>query len=447
MPSDQGHHSPSPGTSTPPNTTVGAEGQIVHFPSASVLEIPETLPPPSYGSGSASPNIPPNPPTSPVEGVSTNVDARSPSKLNVNAPAFVPSNFSIVDEMGGGRSLRYIPTKDGEISGASDDAMGTNNRHMRTGMSNAGSTGDSEKESSTTAANATPTTSIQTKTQVTSLSTGEGDSTGHLGGRQSTNVTSSPLDSQEVVSGGGAMKSSEQRSSLGTQAITSGRTSPQSGTTAMRTSSLSDSVRTGDSNSLPSSSNHTRENSADSQAGKASALALTLSQVSLSPHSHKDTTSPHTTTTTPNSTARTSRSSSTSVTPSGTAQTTPTRTTPTQLPPTSITNASTPIPTSSTTPKPKSWASIVGGSLGANQNTSSSPSSQPPGPAMTVSGQKASSSASTASAVESGCPVEGCKPQLDPVKCNSQLRSLGGKFVCNDQCTPGMCHWARVKQP
>ena len=80
---------------------------IQHFPSA-MLDIPEPLERRVYTSGAASPNIPPNPPTSPVEGES--MDPRGSSKLNVNAPAFVPANLSIIKN-----SISAGPPKGGPL--------------------------------------------------------------------------------------------------------------------------------------------------------------------------------------------------------------------------------------------------------------------------------------------------------------------------------------------
>ena len=50
-----------------------------------------------YFLGGVSPNIPPNPPTSPVDGIDNYCErTKSPSKLNVNAMPFVPTNVSII---------------------------------------------------------------------------------------------------------------------------------------------------------------------------------------------------------------------------------------------------------------------------------------------------------------------------------------------------------------
>jgi len=106
---------------------------IQHFPSA-MLDIPEPLERRVYSSGAASPNIPPNPPTSPVEGES--MDPRGSSKLNVNAPAFVPANLSIIKNSISagppkGGPLQCSPVKKDPRELSVDDRIATNDHHLR----------------------------------------------------------------------------------------------------------------------------------------------------------------------------------------------------------------------------------------------------------------------------------------------------------------------------
>ena len=73
----------------------------------------------SYSPGGSSPNIPPNPPTTPVEDA-TRV---TPSKLNVNAIPFVPSHVSVIGGGGGGGGGGDGPS-DGVVKGGESGGGG-----------------------------------------------------------------------------------------------------------------------------------------------------------------------------------------------------------------------------------------------------------------------------------------------------------------------------------
>ena len=76
----------------------------LHAPQ-SLLDIPQTVIPRSYSPGGPSPNIPHNPPTTPVSELSSGSRASTPnptqSRLNANAPPFIPSGLSALGDKSG----------------------------------------------------------------------------------------------------------------------------------------------------------------------------------------------------------------------------------------------------------------------------------------------------------------------------------------------------------
>lgn len=153
------------------------------------LTIPERVSSPTYGSGSTSPNIPPNPPTSPVEGLTVNYTVgpegrRSPSGLNVHAPAFIPASFASFlkeREVTSAPTQAVMSTAGKELSSVeppalASAAMSTNDRHISSAAtcpSAVASTGsvDGRGHSSEEAGGQTPSSAVATctKPQDTSL--------------------------------------------------------------------------------------------------------------------------------------------------------------------------------------------------------------------------------------------------------------------------------------
>lgn len=76
----------------------------LHGPRA-LLDLPQTVIPRSYSPGGPSPNIPHNPPTTPVSELSSGSRASTPnptqSRLNANAPPFIPSGLSALGDKTG----------------------------------------------------------------------------------------------------------------------------------------------------------------------------------------------------------------------------------------------------------------------------------------------------------------------------------------------------------
>lgn len=350
-----------------------------------MLDIPEPLERRVYSPGALSPNIPPNPPTSPVEG--EDGDPRMSSKLNVNAPAFVPASLSVIDKTnmatGSQRSASdhaspFNPLK--ESNRDLNERIATNDRHVRSPDSHRGE----ETISSSSA------TGVQTIGQVTTnvpTSVSHPGNTGVSAPRTSSSSSSTPLSSPPPPP-----------SSLPQNKDASTLSPPPSNVRTVQPAqaqSIQPIIST--QAEIPTSLNLTTV-----------APQITRHR-SLSPHS-------------PSSEAAATSPSRTSHSPTPTPTVAEVTTPPT---------ANVTMPTGTLNPAPKSWASIVGGkSLGSPITTTNTPRPTQ----VTTGGQKGEGESP---AVASGnlpsvnvAKVEECEQQtaVDPTQISSQLQSLGGRL-------------------
>ena len=355
---------------------------IQHFPSA-MLDIPEPLERRVYSPGALSPNIPPNPPTSPVEG--EDGDPRMLSKLNVNAPAFVPASLSVIDKTNmatgsqrssGDRTSPFNPLKESDRD--LNERIATNDRHVRSPDGHRG--GETISSSSGTR--------VQTIGQVTTnvpTSVSHPGNTGVSAPRTSSSSSSTPLSSPPPSS----LPQNKDAPTLSPP--------PSNVRTIQPAQAQSIHLVISTQAEIPSSLNLT------------TVTPQTTRHRSLSPHS-------------PSSEATATSPSRTSHSP------TPTPTVAEVTTPTA--NVSMPIGTLN--PAPKSWASIVGGkSLGSPITTPNTPRPTQ----VTTGGQRGEGESS---GVASGnlpsvdvSTVEECEQltAVDPTQISSQLQSLGGRLV------------------
>ena len=353
---------------------------IQHFPSA-MLDIPEPLERRVYSPGALSPNIPPNPPTSPVEG--EDGDPRMLSKLNVNAPAFVPASLSVIDKTNmatgmqrssGDHTSPFNPLKesDGDLTGR----IAANDRHVRSPDGHRGEEAMSSPSG----------TRVQTIGQVTTnvpTSVSHPGNTGVSAPRTSSSSSSTPLSSPPPPL---SLPQNKDAPTL----------SPPPPIQPAQAQSIYPVIST-QAESLTS-------------LNLATVTPQTTRNRSLSPHSLSSEA-------TPTSLSRTSHS--------------PTPT-PTVAEVTTSSTANFNKSSGTLNPAPKSWASIVSGkSFGAPIATTNTPRPTQ----VSAGGQKgegeSSAVASSNSAPVDGSKVEGCEQQVavDPMQITSQLQSLGGKLT------------------
>ena len=356
---------------------------LQHFPSA-MLDIPEPLERRVYSPGALSPNIPPNPPTSPVEG--EDGDPRMSSKLNVNAPAFVPASLSVIDKTNvgtgsqgstGERSSPFNPLKENDRD--LNEQIATNDRHVKSPDGHRGR----EMVSSSSG------TRVQTVGQVTTnvpTSVSHPGNTGVSAPRTSSSSSSTPLSSPPPPS---SLPQNKDAPALSPPPPNVRTTQPAQAQSIHPIISTQAEIPTSlNLTTVPPQTSHHR---------------------SLSPHS-------------PSSEATATSPSRTSHSP------TPTPTVAEVTAPT----AHVTMLTGTLNPAPKSWASIVGGkNLGSPVTTTNTPRPTQ----VSTGGQRGEGESS---AVASGnlpsvdvSKVEESEQQtaVDPTQISSQLQSLGGRLA------------------
>lgn len=337
------------------------------------------------------------------------MDPRGSSKLNVNAPAFVPANLSIIKNSISagppkGGLLQCSPVKKDPRELSVDDRIATNDHHLR-------------------------------------------DSNARDGGRMS-----SPCGDRVQTIGQVTSNVPTSVSHPGGASVSTPRTSSSSGSTPPPPSS---SNQNKDSPTFSPSSLTPDARTALSHLPQAQPLPCTTVDQTGSPRSFVPASSPPQISNYPSLTVRPPSSEAAAASPTSsssdirtpqsptltTPTLTPTATTPTQVSTSSI--SSTPdvnTPTGSFKPAPKSWASIVGGKGGGPSLAAINPvATNTPVQSSTIGGvvsvgqkgrgESLSVAGSNPPAAE-GCKEEKeCELVSDPVGSSSQLQSLGGKLV------------------